>query len=308
MGLVVVDVGPARQNKMELRWKASFSASCLHAAACLSEGHAGIDTTVVALLQPAADQLFQELGACGLAADSTLPLLVGFAAECENNRQLIELAVRRIRGPGAVSEAAISRLSGCIADLEAAWLREQPTLVEELAVRGRPLREHWEARGPGLLRQLTDLTVANFIAPAAEVVLVSPLVGGYGRAHLLSNRVTFEAVLTHPDPELPETLRLGWLLAQLNLDVPILSESIRPSAVPRLASLATLPLVLAAAESVELATCDEATVARAISCWHIAPPQHDDAPRRLLEWWHAYTVSDRRWPVAMAALDHMLRE
>jgi len=293
---------------MELRWKASFSASCLHAAACLSEGLAGIDTAIAAILQPASDELLRELRACDLAVESTLPLLVALAAECENNRQLIELAVRRTQGAGSVGEATISRLGGCIADLEAAWLREQPTLVDELAIRGRPLREHWEARGPGLLHVLTKLTVENFIAPSAEVVLVSPWVGGHGRAHLLSNRVTFEAVLTNPDPELPETLRLAWLLAQLNLDVPVLSEPIVPHGLPRLASLATLPLVLAAAETVDLATCDEATLARAIACWHLAPPLSDETPRRLLDWWHAYTARDTRWPVAMVALDQMLSE
>ena len=296
------------RKEMELRWKASFSASCLHAAACLSEGMSVIDTTIAALLQPATEEMLRELNACGLASGTTLPLLVGLAAECENNRQLIELAVRRTVGAGAVGELAVSRLAGCIADLEAAWLRQQPTLVDELAVRGRPLREQWEARGPGLLGSMRKLTVENFIAPAAEVVLVSPFVGGYGRAHLLSNRVTLEAVLTNPNPELPETLRMGWLLAQLNLDLPMLSEPIARTHLSRLASLATLPLVLAAADVVELARCDEATLTRAITCWYLAPPLPDETPQILLDWWDAYTASDTRWPVAMAALDQMLSE
>jgi len=293
---------------MQLRWKASFSASCLHAAASLSEGLPVIDTSIAAVLQPATDALLRELQACSPATESMLPLLVGLAAECENNRQLIEMAVTRSQGAGAINAATISRLAGCIAGLEAAWLREQPTLVDELVVRGRPLREQWEARGPGLLHAMTKLTFENFIAPSAEVVLVSPLVGGHGRAHLLSNRVTLEAVLTNPNPELPETLRLGWLLAQLNLDVPILSEPVSQYRLPRLASLATLPLVLDAAESVELAKCDEATLAHALACWHLAPPLADETPRLLLDWWNAYTASDTRWPVAMAALDQMLSE
>jgi hypothetical protein len=293
---------------MKIRWKASFSASCLHAAACLSEGLPVIDTATAALLQGTSDELSNELRACGLAAESTLPLLVSLAAECENNRQLVELAARRTHGAGTLGESAIARLAGCISDLEAAWLRHQPALVDELAVRGRPLREQWEARGPGLLSAMTQLTVEHFITSEAEVVLVSPLVGGHGRAHLLSNRVTLEAVLTNPDPELPEILRLGWLLSQLNLDVPVLSEPIAPIRLPRLASMATLPLVLAAAERVDLAHCDEATLARAIACWHLAPPLSDATPRLLLEWWSTYTASQTRWPVALAALGQMLGE
>ena len=291
---------------MELRWKASFSASCLHAAACMSEGLPVADSTIAAILQPAVEALAAELHACGFAAKSTLPLLVGLAADYEHNRQLIEMAIQRTRGAGALGEAGLSRLAGCIADLEAAWLREQPTLVDELAVRGRPLREQWEARGPGLLRAITKRTAENFVAPSAEVVLVSPLVGGHGQAHLLNNRVTFEAVLTNPYPELPEILRLGWLLSQLNLDVPMLSEPVAQHRLPRLACLATLPLVLAAAESVELAALNKTTLAQVVNYWHLPPPLLDDTPQVLLDWWRAYDDSETSWPVAMAALDQML--
>ena len=291
---------------MELRWKISFSASCLHAAASMNEGLSVADSTIAPLLHPPAEALAAQLHACGFDIESTLPLLTGLAADYEHNRQLIEMAVQRTRGAGDLSDANISHLAGCIADLEAAWLREQPGLVEELAVRGRPLREQWEARGPGLLRAITQLTVENFIAPSAEIVLVSPFVGGHGRAHLRSNRVTFEAVLTNPHSELPEILRLGWLLSQLHLDVPALSEPISPLQLPRLASLATLPLVLAAAESVELATLDEATLAKAIGLWHLPQTLPNDAPQKLLQWWQAYEGSNTRWPVAMAAIDQML--
>jgi len=272
----------------------------------MSEGLPVADSTIAAALYPPTEALRDELYACGLAIESALPLLVALAADYESNHQLVEMAVRRMQGAGAIGEAAIARLTGCITDLEAAWLREQPALVDELAVRGRPLREQWEARGPGLLRAITRLTVENFIAPSAEVVLVSPLVGGHGRAYLPSNRVTFEAVLTNPTPELPETLRLGWLLSQLNLDVPVLSEPMSQHRLPRLARLATLPLVLAAAESVELATLDEATLARAIECWYLAPTLPDEIPQKLLDWWQAYESSSTRWPVAMMALDQML--
>jgi len=291
---------------MKLRWKASFSASCLHAAACLHEGLPVSDRAVAAVLQPAIDELLQELNACGLAPELMLPRLVELAAEFENNRQLVEMTVNRTLGAGSVSESAISRLAGSIAGLEAAWLRHQPELVEQLAVRGRPLREQWEARGPGLLRMMEKLSVENLIASSAEVVLVSPLVGGHGRAHLLSNRVTLEAVLTHPHPELPETVRLGWLLAQLNLDLPMHSESVPGFRLPRLASLATLPLVLAAAELVELAKFDEATLSRAIDFWHLGSPTTDNLPQHLLDWWQAYSTSETRWQVALAALDQML--
>ena len=249
---------------MDLRWKVSFSASCLNAAAALVEGLPAANSEIAAVLHPPTEELVAELHVLQFDVATALHDLTGLTADYENNRQLVEMMLRRARGANSVDSATVARLAGCIADLEAAWLRQQPNLVEELAVRGRPLREQWEARGPGLLRSITRLTDDMFLAPSAEVVLVCPLVGGHGRAHLHQNRVTLEAVLTNPQTELPETLRLGWLLAQLHLDVPTRSEPVSPQRLPWLASWATLPLVLAAAESVELARLDEVTLSSAI--------------------------------------------
>lgn len=293
---------------MQLRWKVSFSVSCLHAAACMHEGLPIADASIAATLQPAVRALVDELTASNLQVDTALPQLVELAAEFENNRQLIEMLGKRILGVGMLSEAKISRLAGCVTGLEAAWLRKQPGLVEELAVRGRPLREQWEARGPGLLHAIAKLSDKNIIAPSAEVVLVSPLVGGHGRSHLKSNRVTFEAVLTHPNPELSETLRLGWLLSQLNLDLPMLGESVSSRRLPTLASLAMLPLVLAAAEVVELATLDLATLTRAIDVWYVPTTSSKTTAQKLLDWWQAYSNSNTRWLVALAALDQIFCE
>ncbi|MEM8947173.1 MAG: hypothetical protein AAGD11_18510 [Planctomycetota bacterium] len=287
---------------MRLRWKASFSASCLHAAASMLEGLPIADTSAAANLRPCVEALRDELRGCGLDAGPTLQLLVGLAAEYENNRQLVEVAVTRSRGRAAIDDATIRRLAGCIADLEATWLRLQPNLVDELSVRGRPMREQWESRGPGLLRAAERLTDEEFLAPAAEIVLVTPIIGGHGRAHLRSNRVTLEAVLTNVDPDLPEILRVGWLLTQLNLDLPVRAESVSAKRLPQLASLATVPLTLAAAADVELAQLDNAAVTRALQVWHLPP----GVATQLLHWWTSYVEDRPRWAVAIAALAQML--
>ena len=130
-------------------------------------------------------------------------------------------------------------------------VRHRPQLVDKLGVRGRPLQEQWETRGPGLLNNVAQRTAEGFVAHNGEVVLVNPLVGGHGRAHLANNRVTLEAVLANPHDALPETLRLGWLLTQLNVDVPMYSDPIPQFLLLRVASLACLSLALAGAESVE---------------------------------------------------------
>lgn len=290
---------------MELRWKASFSATCFHAAACIDAALPVVDVRLAEVLEPAVKELSVELRACGLSSDSTLLLLSGLASGYENNRQLMEVAATRMLGAGALSEAPLSRLTACAAQLEGALLRDRPELVDELAVRGRPLREQWEARGPGLLRQAARLVGdEDFLVSDAEVVLVAPLVGGHGSAHLKSNRIAFEAVLTNPHEDLPETLRLAWLLAQLNLDLPRYSDPIRGPRLQYVASLATAPLVLAAAETVELAQLTPESLSRALSCWHLSASSAEP----LFAWWDAFFSGNTRWPVALAALDAMLHE
>ena len=102
--------------------------------------HAGLpvaDNTLAAALYPATEALVAELVACSLDVPTTLDRLAGLAADFENNRQLAERAATLALGHGGLGDAATSRLAGSISDLEAAWLRVQPNLVDELAVRGK---------------------------------------------------------------------------------------------------------------------------------------------------------------------------
>jgi hypothetical protein len=291
---------------MQLQWSASLSASCLHAAACLQEGLQPADDELMPALAEPLERLLGELSACGLPADEVLPQLVGLACEIDSNRQLVELALTRLWGKQALREADGDRLASSIASLEAALLHLRPGLTDELDLRSRPLREQWESRGPGLLRQMTLLTEDELLVQQASVVLVAPIVGGHGQSHPSSNRVTLEAMLVNPHPRLPETLRLGWLLSQLNLDLPMFSENIHSARRPLVFGLATLPVALAAAETVELARLDSQTLRTALECWHLPGTLPTDVERRLLDWWSTYQGSATRWAVALAALDAML--
>lgn len=294
---------------MNLRWKASYSASCLHAAMALHEGLPAVDTELAAALAPVSEELFRCLDLCDFTSPRAYDLLVGLTGEIENNRQLVERLTKRVLGSKKVSETATTQLVGAIADLESTMLKTRPNLLEELEVRARPLREQWESRGPGLMRRVTQLTESSFLTSAAEIVLVNPLIGGHGRAHIPLNRVTFEAVLTNPHEDLPEALRLGWLLAQVNLDLPLYADLISSSSQQfQLSSLATLPLILSAAEHVEWAELNEASLARALECWHFSRELPEDTPARLLNWWDTYTSSNSSWGIAMASLIPLICE
>jgi len=289
----------------ELRWRTSVSATCLHAAACRAAGLPAADSTLDDAVGPAADALVSEITGAGWPVPAMLDQLTALAGNIDNNREMVTRAATRLHLPVGEMESPV-RVAGAISDLEAAINRAQPALAEELAARVRPIREQWEARGPGMLQEIARLTDASVVPPAAEIVLVAPYVGGHGGAHAAYNRVTFEAVLFNPHPELPEVVRLAWLLSQLNSELPRFADALPAGRAAESFRLAMIPPVLAGAEAVELARCDEQAIAMALAAWRVRDARAEQLAKQMWAWWNAWLEGQAKWPVANAALERML--
>jgi len=291
---------------IDLRWIASHSASCFHAAEAIARRLDFVDAPLREALAAPSQGLTQQMKMDGLPEKPLWRHLVALSCQIENNQELAQVALRKAAGHDAATPGRVAALAGRIADVEAAVGRAIPDLVDQLVHRGRPLREQWEARGPGLLAAVASLSDLRLLVPSADVVLVHPALGGGGGAHLLTNSVRIEAVLTNNVPELPEVVRLAWLLAQLNCDLPLFSDGLRPDRLPQLAQLAMVPIVLKAAERVELAELNEASIRRAVDAWHLEKSANMDLTSVLIVWWETFRESKPSWNVALAALDRML--
>lgn len=289
-----------------LHWTAGFRASCLHAAAALAHGQVLADARLAEAIAVPAQELRQAIQAAGLPRDPLWRQLLGLSAIVDSLRDLAERAVARCCGV-AVAERAASMLVPPLAAIESAVRSVYPNLLAELTLREGPLREQWEARGPGLLRNITRWTDPRLMPSEAKVVLVHPALGGGGTAHLAYNLVHIEAVLTNPVPDLPEVLRLGWLLAQLNLDLPAFSEQVHGARLATIAELAMLPATLQAAEEVELATNGPESIDLALQAWNVLTPPEVDPVEVIWRWWSTYLETRPRWDIAFTALDRMLR-
>lgn len=298
---------------MELRWMASVSTSSLRAAEAVANGRPCVDEAFAAAVAEPARRLEQELRAVGLPAARLWETLAGLSALLENNRELAESALRKVAGREAAERHA-GRLAGAIADLERAALQHAPQLVDELALRLRPLLDQWEARGPGLLRLIVQRTDERLLAPRADIVGVLPVSGGGGSAYLPGNLVIIEAVLANPVGDLPEVLRLAWLLSQLNLDVPALGEAVPRDRLAYVAERALLPAVLEAAGEVELSHYDDARLGSALAQWPRRPVASEMATEPnaeaeiIADWWATFRESSWSFPAALAALDKMLSD
>lgn len=292
---------------IELRWIGSVSASALHAASAIAAGQTLVDPQLAAALEEPAQALLTATSVAGVRKFQLLTQLTALAGGIENNSQLAEVALVKTLGRNQTSAAATQQVAHALASLENALLKARPGLVDELLLRGEPLRQQWEARGPGLWRLVSQRTDASLCVESADVLLVLPALGGGGAAHWQYNSVRIEAMLANPLYQLPEVLRLAWLLAQLQLDLPMYTELVSPAKWQQAVPLVMIPAILTAAEEVELAYYDLPTLTMAVEHWtRVSTSSATKLATALDAWWQTYQNARPRFPVALAALSEML--
>jgi len=172
------------------------------------------------------------------------------------------------------AEPHAAAVGGLISSLEAACDLAFPKLGDELELRSRPLRELWEAHGPGLLAAIGRSTDKRLLVDEATVLLVQPFAaGGGGAAYAATNTVALEAVLANPHPRLPETVRLAWLVSQLSADLPDFVEALPPGTAEAVMAWGMLPAALDAAADLEVVRPGADLPALAAEAWELPTPQ-----------------------------------
>jgi hypothetical protein len=152
-----------------------------------------------------------------------------------------------------------------------------------------------------------QLIEPEVVVPSATVLLVAPVCDGGGHAYFLYNSVGIEVVEQDPVPALPEIVRLCWLIAQLNADLPMYQGEIHRDRLIEIVPLAMIPATLAAAAGLDLARCDPPTTELAVGAWACGVSDAASTSALLWSWWEAYLDRKPPWPVALAALDELLR-
>ncbi len=290
---------------IHIDWQVSRQASCYHAVAWLAAGGKLADPALEDALVPAASVLWEQLATTHTPLKVFFEHLVPLSASVDGTASLAKQTLTKVVG-GHHAERLDAGVAAALATMLNAMDRRLPNLQQELALRAAPLVEQWDARGPGLMHAFALCTEADLAVPAARVLLVHPAVGGHGVAHLWYNSVRIEAVLANPTPGLPEVLRLGWLLAQLQLDLGKYQGDLDRDRLERLGELAMVPALLAAAETVELGTPDEATIELALATWRVECPPHPNLAQALADWWAVYRQSRPSFHTALVALDRFL--
>jgi hypothetical protein len=292
---------------ISLRWIASPMASALYACDALRRHIPFVDTRLAEALREPAGKLVRAISTSELPVERVWANLVPVVATHEHDtpRQQVETAVFKVI-PRHLLHANLDQLADRLAAFERSFMAALPNVVEELELRARPLREQWDARGPGLLNGVGEITEGELVPAQGTVNLVHPVLGGGGIVYPNFNTVLLEAVLTNPVPALPEVVRLGWLVSQLNLEMPRYQGEMPRERVFELGSWAMLPATLAAAQDLDLAKLDEPTMRQAIKAWRIAAPRSSAFVHDLMSWWKTYQVDRPPWNVAIMTLDMLV--
>lgn len=292
---------------MQLRWLASGSTSCFHAVRRLLEGHVPVQRETAAAVGESAVELHRFLIAHGMPQADLIRQLVPVSIREESNRELATIALAKTLS-GDWAHSQLELLSGLITDCEQAYFRAFPKLMDELELRSRPLRELWDTHGPGVLAGVGRLTERRLLVEEATVAVVLPYSGGGGAAYAAHNSVTIEAVLANPIAALPETIRLAWLLASLNVDLPDVAEQFGPGRAETVLPLALVPAVLEAAADLEVVRPTDTLLATALTAWEAPLPAGERTAELVRTWWTTRQERGTKWPVAVAALEQMLFE
>jgi hypothetical protein len=294
-----------------MRWLPGGLASCFHAVAALLFEQPLAEPALAEALRAPAESLRAALADERIAPASFLAHLIPLTVGTGSLHQLAEVALIKILGR-ARATPRVSRFGGLLSDLIAAFSSVLPHCAERLTALLPALQGLWHAEGIGILGGIVSGTEPGVLVSEATIVGIHPALGGGGTAYLPYNVACIEAVAVDPITDLPEIVRLAWLVSMLNLDLPIYSEHIHADRQYLVAGMAMIPIALTAAEGVGLARCAELTVSKAVEAW--MPPwlvRERPAPEwaALLIQWHAtYRTMRPALGTALKALDVLMRE
>lgn len=290
---------------MRLTFKTEPDLSVLHAAAVIGLGLATNDEKLTAALKGPIGRVNERLELSEL--DSTRFWLTLVKCSLADDAKRVEHSLLRAGCSELAIDSTAPAIVGQLTDVRLAFRNRYPKIAEQLPLRSGPLRELWDAAGPGLMREVGRRTINTIIPSKATALLVQPVRGGDGGLIDRNDTIWIEAVLTHPDPSIPETLRLVWLLARKGVDRIESNRWVQAERLPQVVALALIPFVLSAGEELGLCRTGDAEIRRAVDLWHAAEiQQRESSTESLVRWWSQMREGELPLPVALKALDKML--
>ena len=288
----------------KIAWTLSPQYSPISATAAVCSGLHVVDAQLQSLIGDSATAINDRLALADVDNELFWSALIALCEREKDDRRRVERALIASGSGELAADSIAPTIAGHLVDVRIAYFEAYPKLSEQLPLRAGPLRQQWEARGPGLLAAIGRLTHQELLPSKATVAMVQPTISGGGGADPGTGFAWIEAMLTNPHQDVPEVLRLGWLLARLGLARPAASRLVEADRLPGVASLALLPIMIEAGRELELV--GDVEVSRLFEVWNLRRLKSSEAIVHLNKWWAQMEDGETPFPVGMKALDRML--
>jgi hypothetical protein len=163
------------------------------------------------------------------------------------------------------------------------------------------LQTAWRRHGAALLQTIAQLTEPEVLVDEATVVGVPPIQDGGGLAVPSANVALVEATESAAEhgPAAFEAIRLAWLIAQLQLDLPRYSDHVPAARRAPVGAAAMLPAALEAARRCRMTELPlDELLERQGTRWLTAAGFIPPARGEIMRWWSVY--QSRRPPLGTA--------
>ncbi len=149
--------------------------------------------------------------------------LVSSGSDAPLTPALCEVALLRSGHSQLQSDQTAAAIHRSLDSCRRLLANDQPRLADQLRLRYAPLKQAYEAYGPGLLRSVGNQIwngspPKNWWPGRVTVHAVQPLRTGAAGRSSCQGSVWIEAVLTDISPTVPEWLRLAYQLTQMAID------------------------------------------------------------------------------------------
>lgn len=200
-----------------LRWDVADRLSALHAAHGWASGTPGIDPALNAKIAAPLTRLSKRLVAAEVDLERFWSQLMAVAAAGTGDLEACQQALAAA-GLGILTiDSTAAAIASGLAETRLAYHDRFPKAAGQLELRARPIRQQWDAYGPGLLRRIGQQTHESYLPKSVTGVMLTPYCGGAGDCSTATETFWMEAVLTNPVAAVPEVLRAAWLVTRIGI-------------------------------------------------------------------------------------------
>lgn len=294
-------------KRMTVRWVPQVELSAAQAAFVVATGARCTDTKTEQRLIAPVTEINNRLLSASLDIGVFWEQYLVEVLREEEMSQAVSIALMWAGCSEMQLEQTAKAITSRMSDARLGFLQRFPKLAEQLELRSKPLRERWDTYGAGLVRAVGRRVWGeppdDWWASSVTALMIQPMRGGDGGYDLERSRLWMEAVLTDVDPTVPEVLRMVWLVTRMAIDGYVRDKSSDQSlATPW--SLISVPLVLSAAEELELIRGGELPIHRAMELWRFGDAS---AAKTLARWWSQFQNASQPLPAGLKVLDQMLQ-